>query len=264
MEQLPAVAAEISRIWVDQEDRCKYRSSDDFLLSFHSVLRPSPWDGAHIRRSVSTPTQSSLGTLSQTCPGVCLLADFNPAYSLRTESVLFLQHQVLLPAALLLLSKTKAGVFSPAHVAARALGVAHSLYVSGRPLESHPYCGAADADTHVLSSLGCSLKTELQAVGCGLDGYSTLLLALNSWPLNHTFYRLSLTYYPVLRGLSLREREWVPLLEAGVHRSGMASSEAVMRIYCRPPSGSDSCWQSLAFLGLWQHNCHLHMALPHV
>lgn len=206
MEQLPAVAAEISRIWVDQEDRCKYRSSDDFLLSSHSVLRPSPWDGAHIQRCVSTPTQSSLGTLSQTCPGVCLLADFKLAYSLRTESVLFLQHQVLLPAALLLLSKTKARVFSPAHVAARALGVAHSLYVSGRPLESHPYCGAADADTHVLSSLGCSLKTELQAVGCGLDGYSTLLLVLNSWPLNHTFYRLSLTYYPVLRGLSLRER----------------------------------------------------------
>lgn len=134
LKQLPAVAAEISHIWVGQEDRCKYRRSDDFLLS-HSFLGPSPWDGApHIQGWVSPPTQSSLGTLLQTCPGVCLLGDFKPSYSLRMESVLFLQHQVLLRAALLLLSKTKAGVFSPAHVATRALGVAHSLYVSGRLL----------------------------------------------------------------------------------------------------------------------------------
>lgn len=193
-----------------------------FFLPSHSVLGPSPRDGApHFQRWVSPPTQSSLGTLSQTCPGVCLLDDFKPSYALRTESVLFLQHQVLLRAAVLLLSKTKAGVFSPARVAARALGVAHSLYVSGRPLESHPYCGAVDADIHVLSFLGCSLKTELQAVGCGLDGYSTLLLELSSWPLNHTFYRLSLTYYHVLRGLNLRERVgptsggWSPQVRRG-------------------------------------------------
>lgn len=137
---------------------------------------------------------------------MCLLGDFKPSYSLRTESVLFLQHQVLLRAALLFLSKTKVGVFSPAHVATRALGVAHSLYVSGRLLESHPYCGAADADINFLSFFCCSLKTELQAVGCGLDGYSTLLLELSSWPLNHTYYRVSLTHYHVLSGVSLGER----------------------------------------------------------
>lgn len=91
-------------------------------------------------------------------------------------------------------------------MAARALGVAHSLYVSGRLLESHPYCGAVDADIRSLSFLRCSLKTELQDVGCGLDGYSALMLELSSWPLNHTYYRLSLTYYHVLSGVSLNER----------------------------------------------------------
>lgn len=154
--------SKLSPIRVDQEDRCKYRCSDDFLLSSYSVLDPSPQDGAtHIQGWVFPPTRSSLGTLSQTCPEVCLLGDFKPSYSLRTGSDLFLQHQVLLCAALLFFSKTKAGVFSPAHVAARALGVAHSLCVSGRLLESHLYCGAADADIHFVSFLGCSLKAEV-------------------------------------------------------------------------------------------------------
>ena len=40
LKQLPAVAAEIFHIWVGQEDRCKYRRSDDFLLT-HS------WVPAH-------------------------------------------------------------------------------------------------------------------------------------------------------------------------------------------------------------------------
>lgn len=51
-------------------------------------------------------------------------------------------------------------------------------------------------------------------MGCGLDGYSAMLLELSAWPLSHTLYRLSLTHYHVLSGLSLRE--CVPLLEAGV------------------------------------------------
>lgn len=123
--------------WVKKTDVNTGAQMTSFFLPSHSFLVPSPWDGApHIQGWVSPPTQSSLGTLSQTCPEVCLLSDFKPSYSLRMESVLFLQHQVLLRAALLLLSKTKAGVFSPAHVATRALGVTRSLYVSGRLLKT--------------------------------------------------------------------------------------------------------------------------------
>lgn len=120
--------------------------------------------------------------------------------------------------------------------------------------KNHPYRGQWTLTFTSWGFSACSLGIELQAIGCGLDGCSTLLLKLNSWPLSNTFSRVAFTHYLGWDGLSssgggvcLVSRGWSPRSR---HGEVCFLPRLWGRISCRPLDqtliDAGSLWHSVA------------------
>lgn len=243
--------AEVFHIWVDQEDKYEWSF---FPFHFHSDLDPSLWDSAtHIQEWIfslfNIPWKLTLRHAQWYVSWVVSNLHVHPGQSLsyffhnKPFSVLHYYCNLGL----------KMGL-QPSTCGCQGIGNGLLFSCKQHAALRPPLLWIVD--TNIQCPWACSLRTELQAMGYGLDRCSTLLLELNSWPLSNTFSRVAYTLpqsewlkHPVSRGCTPRSEPGVLL-------------KRWEKICCRPLSlalvVAGSLWHSMPYGNIvpiftWHH-----------